>query len=193
MGLARAISTAHTIARQIEEDRIVEIVDLARQAALADSDVPPRPGDVIWYAIREAMDTLGRLPDREAGWLYALRGSHPEVALDHREQLEAFETMVQRLRMGEVAYEEIDVRRPPSPKAISRMEVVFDWHRHLKGKARRRDWKILGLLGSGMPAARVAKIVRTSRQTVYFQRESQCAMIAKAIADDYGTGIFAGG
>lgn len=178
---------------QMVRDRLVEILDIGAQAALADSDVPPRPGDVVWYAIREAMDTLRRLPDREAGWLYALRGAFPEVALDHKDALEAFETMVQRLALGEVAAEDVEVRRPPSPKAISRMEVIFGWHRYLRGKAKRRDWKILGLLGSGMAAARVAKIAHCSTRTVFFQRETQCAAIAHSLRLEHGGDIFPAG
>jgi hypothetical protein len=179
------------LASAIIEDRVREILTVGAEAAFADSDVPPRPGDVVWYALREGMDTLRRLPDREVGWLYSQHGVWPEFAHDEAERLEAYETMLARIKIGEEPVEALAIRRPPpSARAISRMERVFEWHRYLTGSHRRRDWRVLCQLASGTPAVVVGRNNRLHRNSVYDRREVQAASIARGLAVDFGEGIF---
>lgn len=184
-------STSSELKTIIEQDRLRQLLAIAREAAMADSDTLPRRGDVVWYGLREAMDTLNRLPDREAGWLYCLSNAWPEILHDHEDRIEAYETMLERVRIGEMPVDMLQIRRPPpSAQAISRMELVFGWHVFLVGRTRRRDWKIICQLAAGWRAAKVAASNRVSRRTVWDRRELQCAVIAKQLEEKFGEGVF---
>jgi hypothetical protein len=99
--------------------------------------------------------------------------------------------MLARIKIGEEPYDALQVRSPPSSaRAISRMEYVFGWHRHLVGKQRRRDWKIVCLLASGHAARRVAKVNHCSPRTVWDRRELQTTVIANGLRAEFGEGIF---
>lgn len=184
-------TNAVDIKAAIEEDRVRDILVVASEMALADSNIPPRPGDVVWAALKESMTTLRRLPDREVGWLYSQHGIWPEFARDEVERLEAYETMLARIKIGEEPVEALAVRRPPpSARAISRMERVFEWHRYLTGAQRRRDWRVLCQLAGGTPAAVVGRNNRLHRNSVYDRREVQAGAIARGLAADFGAAVF---
>ena len=154
------------------------------------SETPPRRSDLVWYSVKEAMETLNRLPDREAGWLYAMRSAWPAFAHDHEDKLVQWEAMLERMKIGEIPKETPPAFVPPSPKAISRMERVLEWHRYLHGDRKSRDWKIVCLLGMGCKAGYVAKVAKCSKRSVYDRRELQTIYMAKGLAEAYGSEIF---
>lgn len=171
-----------------EFDKTRETLDLSFAQAKVDGDrtMAVRRGDCVWYALKEAMHTLSRLPDKEAGWLYSQRSTMPEVAQDYGDKLVAFLAAKDRIERGELPMDALAIRRaPPSARAITRMDTVFDWWKHLKGNKRIRDWKILCLLASGQRASDIAKLTRCSPRTVYERREFQCGVIALGLEDRF--------
>ncbi|MEJ8571259.1 hypothetical protein [Microbaculum marinum] len=170
-----------------DHERTIEAIELAAEVARADKGMlGVRRSDAVWYALREAMETLRRLPDREAGWLYCQRSLWPEFAHDHEDKVEAYATMLERVKIGELPVEALAPRRPPvSPKAVSRMELVFGWNAYVVSKYRRRDWRILCMSANGTPAGSVARISHCSKRTVYDRRELQTAAIARGLLGRY--------
>lgn len=174
-----------------ETDFAVQALHIALLVGRTELKEPPRPGDIVWFAIREAMATLNRLPDREAGWLYTFRCTHPEIMHDQADKIEAYETMLERVRIGEEPVAVLVPRAPPpTAQAISRMEAVLTWGALMKPTGRkgnpRRDWKIITQLAAGMKGPKVAAINKVSRQYVWERKEFQCGMLARALVEKYG-------
>lgn len=173
-----------------ECDRVREAISLGMEQARAlEMGSPARYADGVWHAIEGAMETLKRLPDREAGWLYTLRGAWPQVAYDESERIEHYEMMLERCKIGEAPIELKIGRTPPNSRAISRMELIFDlqtgWHRFLRGRKNPRDWRVLCQLAMRMPVGVIARDNHLSKRSVYDIREKQCEQVAVGLQGFY--------
>lgn len=180
----------------ITADRVRECIEIGyEKAKILEMGGKPKPGDAVWFAIQGAMETLHRLPDREAGWLYSQRSCWPEIAHDHVDKLDAYVAELDRLKMGE-GDTRVSMRTPPpSPKAIARMELIFDlhtgWHRYLKGRNKPRDWKVICRLCQGQRVAAIASEARCDKRTVYDIRSRQLEHIAVGLRGDFSGAISA--
>lgn len=153
---------------------------------LADGVESPKLPEIVWALIREAAETLRRLPDRERSWLKACdRTGWPSVVQDQADAAEAFAVMVERVRIGEEPVEALMPRADrPTAQAIDRVWFVAEWRRFLVGRKRVRDWKIMWLLADrGMSVAKIGKLCRCSPRTVYNTKDAQCLAISRGLRD----------
>lgn len=154
----------------------------AAATLIANNEDGVTPSKMVLRVIAEAMETLRRLPDPEAAWLYSQRSLWPEVVRSYEEKIEAYyQELNSWLREPGVA----DRRRmPASPEQIRRMYVVFDNVPYLLvGRDPRRDYRILCGIASGKSAARVAKEVHVSKRSVFNYLDMQLQAIASALRD----------
>lgn len=111
-----------------------------------------------WLA--EAADTLRRLPDGEAKFRLGPRSAWPDVV---RDAVTAYGADGPRVRLG-----------PPSPGAIDRLEQVISWLPLLTEAQRRIAWA----LASGIPVAKLARLIGCHRNTVANRQAAALRVIA---------------
>jgi hypothetical protein len=137
--------------------------------------------ELVFCVLRQAMDTLRRMPDREAAWLYGQRGFWPEIVHNYAERFAAYEQEVNALLSGEVRGDS-QRKIAATPQAIQRMHVVFDLFPYLiVGSKRRRDYRVLCGLAGGTSATKLAKECRFSVNSVWDRKVIQTAAIAKKL------------
>lgn len=144
---------------------------LARLAGVVD----PSPEAAVWELMREAADTLRRLPDREWGWLASCsRAAWPEVM---QEQADRFAAAV-----AQGGWEKVRVRMgPPTRDAIGRMDTLF---RLMRAVPRPVDCRRAFLLAEGVPAHAIAKATHCSRRTVFNARDRVVDLIAQVMGQE---------
>lgn len=111
-----------------------------------------------WLA--EAADTLRRLPDGEAKFRLGPRSAWPDVV---RDAVTAQGADGPKVRLG-----------PPSPGAIDRLEQVISWLALLTEAQRRIAWA----LASGIPMAKLARLIGCHRNTVANRQAAALRVIA---------------
>ena len=154
----------------------------AHHELMADGAERIRPEDIIFQALTEAMGTLHKLPDREAGWLYCSRSGWPDVAEEDDDRLVAYYTTLERIRLGQESADIFIISEKATPASVTRMEVLFEvLPKYLVGARKADDWKILCRLAAGQTGAKIAKALRCSRQTVCYRRNLQLSALAKAL------------
>jgi hypothetical protein len=135
--------------------------------------------DLVFCVLRQAMDTLRRMPDREAAWLYGQRGFWPEIVHNYAERFDAYEQEIKALLSGGG---DLQRKIAASPLAIQRMHIVFDLFPYLiVGSKRRRDYRVLCGLAGGTSATKLAKECRFSVNSVWDRKVIQTAAIAKKL------------
>jgi hypothetical protein len=135
--------------------------------------------DLVFCVLRQAMDTLRRMPDREAAWLYGQRGFWPEIVHNYAERFDAYEQEIKALLASGGDSQRKIAATPP---AIQRMHVVFDLFPYLiVGSKRRRDYRVLCGLAGGTSATKLAKECRFSVNSVWDRKVIQTAAIAKKL------------
>ncbi|MCF4165110.1 DUF6362 family protein [Zavarzinia compransoris] len=110
--------------------------------------------------LREAADTLRRLPDGEARFRLGLRSAWPDVV---RDAATAYAAAGPSVRLG-----------PPSPGAIDRLETTIGWLGLLSEPQRRIAWA----LASGVSVARLARLIGCHRNTVANRHAAALRIIA---------------
>lgn len=115
---------------------------------------------MVEYRLEEAADTLRRLPDAQARFRLGLRSAWPDVV---REASASLAHDAPRVRLG-----------PPSPGAIDRLEVTIGWLALLTQAQRRIAWA----LASGIPAAKLARLIGCHRNTVANRQAGALRIIA---------------
>ena len=110
--------------------------------------------------IREAAETLRRLPERQA---LGLRSAWPEIARDF---WEAYGWTDARVPLG-----------PPSAAAIDRMEETLTWFRWLAPD----DTRLLWLRAEGVRWKAICRRFRISRTTAWRRWAAALARIAEAL------------
>jgi hypothetical protein len=137
---------------------------------------------IVWRLLREAADTLARLPDRERVWLLAAdRVAWPEVL--HTAQ-EMYEAELQRLTDTRMSKEETPIRRLSitNPGAVSRMLVVLDWLQYVRARTEirvKRDKLVVLALAQGQSLKSVRRLMlgdRTDR-AIYMVRSKVLSQI----------------
>lgn len=142
------------------------------------------PPKLVLRVLTEAMDTLRRMKDREAAWLYGQRTLWPDIKRTYEERLEAYNEDIKRWISGEDWAEEMKRKTPASPLQIKRMYVIFDSFPYLiVGKDRRRDYRIVCGIAAGKSVRRVAVEARVSRGSVCNYRDLQFEAIARKLED----------
>lgn len=116
--------------------------------------------EMVEMRLAEAADTLRRLPDSEARFRLGLRSAWPEVV---RDAMTAYAADGPKVRLG-----------PPSPGAIDRLEAAIDWLRLLTEAQRRIAWA----LASGIPMAKLARLIGCHRNTVANRQAAALRIIA---------------
>ena len=136
----------------------------------------------MFGAFKEAMETLNKLPDREAGWIYCTKSLWPAHAHDREDAKEAYRALLERIQKGEESPDVLLPRKLPTAKAVARMDACWELWRFMKTRDRRKAWISLCRLAEGrLPAAQIAKIAGCSRRTVYELKDAECAAIAKQL------------
>lgn len=118
--------------------------------------------------LAEAADTLRRLPDGEAKFRLGPRSAWPDVV---RDAATAYDNEGPKLRLG-----------PPSPGAIDRLEAVIGWLGLLTEPQRRIAWA----LASGLPMAKLARLIGCHRNTVANRQAAALRLIAGHLNHDRG-------
>jgi hypothetical protein len=161
----------------------------AVKVLLADGAEAVTPADLVFCVLRQAMDTLRRMPDREAAWLYGQRGFWPEITHNYAERFAAYEQEMQAVMSGEVSGDS-QRKIAASPQAIQRMHLVFDLFPYLiVGTKRRRDYRILCGLAGGTPAPRLARESACSVRAVWDRKLFQVNAIAKKLGHLMPSGV----
>ncbi|HEY9539849.1 MAG TPA: hypothetical protein VIS03_19805 [Kiloniellaceae bacterium] len=137
------------------EAAIAEGLRRAREAGRKD----PTLRDAVWELLLEAGDTLGRLPNRERGWLTGASRAHwPAFA--------------------SVLTGETNLRpSPPSGAAIDRLDSVLAWLPQAAGANPKRDLAVLFGLACGVRVAALRRHLGCGRRTVYDVRDRGIARI----------------
>jgi hypothetical protein len=148
-----------------ETRRAIEAgIDMLRAEGVQ-ATLPASLDRIVFRLLQEAVDVLGRLPDREAAFLAAgERIGWPEVVHDAQERYEA---ELQRL---------IDLKETPSlsrlpklsisdPSAIPRMLTVLSWLRYMRVKSQdarrlKRDKAVLLALAGGVSRKHIRAMMR---------------------------------
>ena len=166
--------------KEIMRNALVDAVSTL--IAKGEEDIsPPR---LVHRLVADAMETLKRLRDPEAAWLYGQRSLWPDIARSYEERLAAYQEDIKRWLSGEDMADELRRRTPAPPIQIKRMFVVFEDFPYLVvGKNRRRDYRIMCGLADGRTVTRIAKESGLSRKTVSQFFDLQLAAIAKKLAD----------
>ena len=152
----------------------------ALKSLVADGAERVTPPDMVRWVVGNAMDTLRRMPDREAGWLYGQRSLWPDIARNYAERLAAFEQELKALLSGEG---DSPRKTPASPLAIRRMHIVFGLFPYLVvGRNRRRDYRILSGMAGGQTSTRLAREIGCHQQTVMDRLKVQLAAIAHRLS-----------
>ena len=113
-----------------------------------------KPHHIVFHALENAMETLRKLPDREAAWLSS-GGAWPSIIATGggyaKADMEMQLAMILTSILGSGGEEDEPRRRTVAARgAVDEMAAVFESFRtNLAGTRRRRDWKILCLLAAG--------------------------------------------
>lgn len=161
------------------DEWVHEALKVARDVLIADGR-EATPSAIVFRALVEAMETLKRLPDPEAGWLYSVRTMWPEVRGDYGDKVESYKSMLERIMLGIESPDALHGRPPrPSPVQIARMEAVTEqFPKYLQGRNRRRDWQILVGYARDLPVKANARIARCHPETCRLQKNLQTGRIA---------------
>lgn len=161
------------------EDRLRLSFQIARDVLVSDGK-EVTPSAIVFRALEEAMETLKKLPDPEKGWLYSMRTVWPEVIGDQGDAVERYKEMLERLKAGEESVESIfRLGGRPSPSEVARMEVVLqEFPKHLVGRNKRRDWKILSGYAQELPPKIIARIAKCGLRSCQMQKNLQCNRIS---------------
>lgn len=116
--------------------------------------------------LAEAVDTLRRLPDREARFRAGVGSAWPDVV---RDAATAYGADGVRVRLG-----------PPSPAAIDRLDRVIAWLAWLNEPQRRIVWAV----ASGFTVARLARQIGCHRNTVANRHAAALRLIAGRLGDE---------
>ena len=164
------------------ETRLRRAFLIAARNSVADGETNPTNEDVVFLALKEAMGTLKRVRDPEAGWLFC-QGFWPQIVQDYEDKLDNFRARLERIKNGEEGADEFS-QAPPSPDAVARMEAIFEvFPKLLVGVNRRRDWKILCYLGNGLEVMTVARLSECHRNSVMGRRSLQLSRIADKLSE----------
>lgn len=137
------------------------------------------PSMMVFWVLKQAMDTLTRMRDPEAAWLSGERNSMPDIVHSREERLEAYREEMKMLLSGEQSVEESRRRAPAHPVAIKRMFVVFEEFPYmLVGKDRRRCYCILCGLASGKSATVIGRKVGMTKAMILDRKAMQLSAIA---------------
>lgn len=145
------------------------------------------PGDVVIEALVDALETLKAIPDPDRRFQRGIKTGWPEphwaAGLTEMEIAELWWVWNERVKIGEVAVEQVVAQRPrPTAREVSRMWVVLSWSRLCVGRRPAIDWRLLMLYAQNVPVARIAKAVRCSRQSVYDRMRFQTSRVAAGLA-----------
>lgn len=116
---------------------------------------------VIWHLLQEAVETLGRLPDKERTWLLSSeRVIWPELDRPSEEnRLVEWEIGI-HVAMGNRDSDSVKLRFPVTdPTAPRRMFTALGWLRHVHGKRPKRDRDVVLALAGKVPFQRVRSLM----------------------------------
>jgi hypothetical protein len=143
---------------------------------------------IVFQALENAVETLRKLPDKEAAWLRS-GGAWPSLIPTSggyvKAEMETQLALILSSILGESEEDEAPRRKSAVPHhEIDQMGAVFEsFRQNLAGTRRRRDWKILCLLAAGKGQKFVAHAAGASLETVRQEKLAQSLAIAKALAD----------
>jgi hypothetical protein len=158
----------------------------ALEGMLHDGRRAIKPHHIVFQALENAMETLRKLPDREAAWLRS-GGAWPAIIATGagyaKADMETGLALILSSILGEDEEEDAPRRKDPAMRGeIDEMNAVFESFRiSLAGTRRRRDWKILCLSAAGKSQKFVARAAGASLETVRQEKLAQSLAIAKAL------------
>jgi hypothetical protein len=161
---------------------------LAFEELVQDGVLPIQRHMIVFRALEDAMETLRKLPDREARWLKG-HGSWPSLVPADDHVKADMPTQLIAILAGVLAEtgeeDERALRRAnASREEVSRMEIILEVLREsLVGQKRRRDWKVLCFTALGKGQRFVARAARTSTDSVRKIKHVQTLALGKALAD----------
>jgi hypothetical protein len=167
---------------QVDHREVMRDALLDAASTIVAREQEPKPPALVMAVLTEAMETLRRMPDREAAWLFGQRSLWPDIVHDYQERLEAYQEDLKRWMSGEDLAGELRRRMPAGQAQIKRMYVVFDdFPLLMVGREKRRDYRILCGLASGKGFRRVALEARCSKSAIENFRDLQLTAIANKL------------
>lgn len=139
--------------REVEDARkaLRQGADILRQEGLP----TPSLKAIVWRLLQDAVETLGRMPDRERAWLTsAARSAWPAVWHTPQEQ---FEAEVHRLTDLKMSKEEAPLPKLAitDPSAPGRMLIVLGWLKYVQSRNPVRDKGVVMDLARGIGPSKV--------------------------------------
>ena len=148
-----------------------------------------RPEAVIWALLKDAMEVMSRIRNREVQWLLSGdRGHWPEIV---RRWKELYEIELTRIVSRLSEYDSAPTRlAEPSDAEVDRMLVTLSFLRFLSSRDPRRMRDCVLAMAAGAPSTRVAAMWRpgqkVARNVMFDLKVRACNQVLSELLKEYG-------